>query len=336
MPACCASIDLSCFHVWYGQGDESIYFSALHPMTDIAASYEYCRTLTRTHARTFYFASHVLSPSKRQACYAVYAFCRYVDDLVDVAVERDGVTPQGARLLVERWRTALQDVYDGTPPAAVAGSDLDVHHILTAWADTLTKYRIPRHLPDELVEGVLMDTVVDRFATFADLRVYCYKVASVVGLMTSEIFGYDDASCLDDAVELGIAMQLTNIIRDVKEDADRGRIYLPQDMMARHGVSEADVLAHRMTPQLKDLLHELMVIADAAYDRADRGILHLQADSRLTVQLMSTNYRRILRAVERMDLNVFAGRARTTTFEKLLGIPRAWLALRQNISRRRT
>lgn len=316
-----------------GRGPETIYFSIQH-MQDISSSYQYCRDLTRTHARTFYFASHVLPKAKRDACYTVYAFCRYVDDLVDVAVERDNVTPQDARLLVERWQQALRDVYDGKPPGNVDGSDLDVHPILTAWADTLTKYRIPRHLPDELVEGVLMDTVVDRFATMDDLRVYCYKVASVVGLMTSEIFGYDNEQCLEQAVELGIAMQLTNIIRDVKEDADRGRIYLPQSMMQEFGVSEADVLAHRFTPELAALLRHLIAMADEAYDIADLGILHLEPDSRLTVQLMSTNYRGILRAVERLDLNVFRARARTTTLQKLMGIPRAWWRLRRSVNRR--
>lgn len=303
-------------------------------MHDVSSSYQYCRELTRRHARTFYFASHVLPERKRDACYAVYAFCRYVDDLVDVAVERDHVTPQDARLLVERWRNALQSVYDGT---VVSSGDpsLDVHPILVAWGDTLTRYRIPRHLPDELVEGVLMDTLVDRFATLDDLRVYCYKVASVVGLMTSEIFGYDDPSCLDDAVHLGIAMQLTNIIRDVKEDAERGRIYLPQDMMERYGVLEQDILEHRFTPALSALLKELVAIADEAYDRADKGILHLEADSRLTVQLMSTNYRRILRAVERLHMNVFTARARTTSVEKIVGIARSWWILRRNLSRTR-
>lgn len=303
-------------------------------MQDIAQAYTYCRELTRRHARTFYFASHTLSPVKRDACYAVYAFCRYVDDLVDVAVERDHVTPADARVLVERWRVAINDVYDGKVPASVDNSSLDVHPILLAWGDTIAHYHIPRHLPEELIEGVLMDTTVTRFATMDDLRVYCYKVASVVGLMTSEIFGYDDPACLDQAIELGIAMQLTNIIRDVREDADRGRIYLPQDMMQRYGVSEADVLAHRMTPQLRALLRELITIADTCYDRADVGIQHLEADSRLTVQLMSTNYRGILRAVERLGLEVFSGRARTTTLEKLIGIPRAWLALRGNATRR--
>jgi phytoene synthase len=302
-------------------------------MQDIASSYQYCRELTRTHARTFYFASHVLPRAKRDACYTVYAFCRYVDDLVDVAVERDNVTPQDARILVERWQAALRDVYDGKQPGNVDGSDLEVHPILTAWADTLSRYRIPRHLPDELVEGVLMDTVVDRFATMEDLRVYCYKVASVVGLMTSEIFGYDDPACLEQAIDLGIAMQLTNIIRDVKEDADRGRIYLPQSMMQEFGVREEDVLAHSFTPELAALLRALVALADHAYDTADLGILHLNADSRLTVQLMSTNYRQILRAVERLDMNVFRSRARTTTLQKLAGIPRAWWTLRRSASR---
>mgnify|MGYP002861106592 CR=1 FL=1 len=291
------------------------------------AAYAVCKSITFTHAKTFAFASHFIPREKRNACYAVYAFCRYVDDLVDVAMERGSVTRDDAVRLVEQWHRDLDAVYTGA--ATEEGADPTRAAILIAWEDTLTRYRIPRHLPDELIEGVLMDVSINRFATFEDLTEYCYKVASVVGLMVSEIFGYASADALPRAVDLGIAMQLTNIIRDVKEDADRGRIYLAGTDLVAFGVSEDDVLAHRYTPQMRALLREYVRRADAYYTSADVGIDLLDRDSRITVWLMSMNYRRILRAVESMNYDVFQRRASTSLTTKLLALPKAWLAVRR-------
>ncbi len=293
---------------------------------DVEHDYEVCRQVTFTHAKTFYFASHFIPRKKRAACYAVYAFCRYVDDIVDVAMEQGHVTRDDACRLVEQWRTAVGQLYDG---ATTSSSSEVSHHVLRAWEHTLQQYHIPRHLPEELIEGVLMDTEVSRFATFDDLREYCYKVASVVGLMTSEIFQYSSAEAIPHAIDLGIAMQLTNIIRDVKEDAVRGRIYLPQDELAAYGVSEADVLASRWSENMHRLMQFQVERAHAYYDSADCGIAYLEPDSRLTVQLMSTNYRNILTVVERADFNVFQGRASTSLWQKVSTIPTAWWKVRQ-------
>jgi phytoene synthase len=293
----------------------------------IDEAYATCRTITFTHAKTFAFASHFIPASKRNACYAVYAFCRYVDDLVDVAMERGNVTRDDAVRLVAQWHHDLDTVYAGG--GAATETDPTRSAILLAWEDTLSRYHIPRNLPDELIEGVLMDVSINRFATFDALTEYCYKVASVVGLMTSEIFGYASPDALPRAVDLGIAMQLTNIIRDVKEDADRGRIYLAGEDLAAYGVSEEDVLAHRWTPAMRELIREYVRRADAFYASAEPGIAMLDPDSRLTVMLMHRNYRRILRVVEGMDHNVFRGRARTSLVTKLLAVPTAWLAARR-------
>jgi len=293
---------------------------------DARAAYEYCRQLTFTHAKTFYFASHFIPKEKRNACYAVYAFCRYVDDLIDVAVENGDVTPSDAQRIVEQWKSAIQNVYNGHTAA---------HPIVVAWEDTLRQFAIPRHLPEELIEGVLMDTHVSRFNTFEELRVYCYKVASVVGLMTSEIFGYSSKQALEHAIDLGIAMQLTNIIRDVREDAQRGRIYLPLNELQKFGVDENDVLSLTMSRQLRDLIEAYVQIADSYYDRADAGIPFLEKDSRLTVTLMSVNYRRILHEVRRADYDVMRGRARTSIARKIGSIPFAWFRVQWNALRER-
>jgi phytoene synthase len=197
--------------------------------------------------------------------------------------------------------------------------------VMMAWADTLNSYKIPGNLPEELIEGVLMDTYLDRFETFDDLYTYCYKVASVVGLMTSEIFHYSDPDALKHAIDLGIAMQLTNICRDIAEDADRGRVYLPQEELKRFNVSETDILQKKFTPEFQQLMKFQVERANTYYDSADIGIAYLDDDSKLTVQLMSTNYRRILNKLVSMNYNPFIERAHLTFSEKLLAVPRAYL-----------
>ncbi len=295
---------------------------------DVAHAYAFCKDMTRTHAKTFYFASHTLPLPKRNACFAVYAFCRYVDDLVDVALERGDLTSVDAVSLVQSWNHALDALYKGHRITLRDGTD--ANNILIAWQDTLSKFRIPSNLPGELIEGVLMDTSVSRFATFTELYDYSYKVASVVGLMTTEIFGYSDSSALREAIDLGIAMQLTNIIRDVKEDAQRGRIYLPLDELARFGVSEHDVLEYRNGTAMRELLKYQCERARHYYRRADAGIPKLEADSRTTVYLMSMNYEKILDEVERRSYDVFSKRVSTSIFTKLSSFPKAWWFARRS------
>lgn len=299
------------------------------PTPDIDAAYEVCRQVTFTHAKTFYFASHFIPPVKRKACYAVYAFCRYVDDIVDVAMERGDVTREDAVRLVEQWRSEVGRLYETDASAPFSEESKVSRAVLRAWEDTLERYHIPRHLPEELIEGVLMDTTITRFDTFDALREYCYKVASTVGLMTSEIFQYSSNEAIPHAIDLGIAMQLTNIIRDVKEDAERGRIYLPKEELDRFGVSEDEVLQHQWSDRFRSLILFQVERADRYYDSADNGIPYLDADSRLTVQLMSTNYRKILRVVEGMDYQIFRRRASTSLAQKLASIPTAWMAVRR-------
>ncbi len=286
----------------------------------IDEAYATCRKVTLTFAKTFYFASIFLPKPKRNACYAVYAFCRYVDDLVDSHVRGNGgVVDAGA---VERaicqWRAALDRVYDG---------DAADTPVMIAWADTLGRYSIPRNLPEELIEGVMTDlrpTV--RFETFDQLREYCYKVASVVGLMTSEIFGYADPGALPHAIDLGIAMQLTNILRDIGEDYRGGRIYLPTVELERFGVRQEEIARGQVTGHFVEMMEFQIERAHRYYDSADLGIQMLEPDSRLTVTLMSHNYRRILDAIRRNRHDVFTRRAAVPLHRKLMTIPQLWLA----------
>lgn len=286
----------------------------------IPEAYEHCRDVTARFARTFYFASRFLGAEKRKACYAVYAFCRYVDDLADEHAG-EGMKNDDLRRVteeaIEEWRGDLQRVYDG--------QEMTVPE-LVAWADLLGTYDISRELPEKLIEGCLSDLRGSvRYDTFDELYNYCYKVASVVGLMTSEIFGTNDPRARERAIDLGIAMQLTNILRDVAEDARNDRIYLPREELAAAGITEAQILREEFSPAFGALIKEQIARARSYYVSADEGIEMLEPDSRLTVRLMSRNYGRILEVIEEQDYNVFAGRAVVPMRRKLLSIPQLWI-----------
>ncbi len=287
----------------------------------IAEAYKHCRKITLRYAKTFYFASIFLPAPKRNACYAVYAFCRYIDDLVDTSTAA-GAKPNRTTIdrTIAEWQRRLDHVYAG---------DLVDDAVMIAWGDTLQQFKIDRHLPSQLVEGVMTDLRPSvRFDTFDELRSYCYKVASVVGLMTSAIFGYTDARAKEHAIDLGIAMQLTNILRDVGEDYQNGRIYIPREDLERFGLDERNIASHRVCPRFRDLMCFQVARAHNHYERADRGIPMLDRDSRLTVTLMSHNYRRILTVIEHNGYDVYSSRASVPLHRKLMAIPTLWYAMR--------
>lgn len=291
------------------------------PPVDLRAAYEHCRAVTMQHAKTFYFASIFLAKRKREACYAVYAFCRYVDDLVDCEAAKGEVDDEAVTVALARWRSALDAAHVGT---------VEARPDIVAWVDTMERYSIDRALPELLIEGVMSDMRPSvRYATFDELYDYCYKVASVVGLMTSEIFGYSNRAALDYAVDLGIAMQLTNILRDVGEDLANNRIYLPAEELDRYGVDEHELRQGRATSAVQQLLRFQIDRARGYYARADRGIAMLERDSRLTVALMSTNYRRILDAIEGNRYDVFSRRASIPLYRKLVSVPTLWYRTRK-------
>ena len=298
--------------------------------TETAGSaYEHCRRVTLQHAKTFYFASRFLSREKRAACYAVYAFCRYMDDLIDTNVaHNDGIVDRATiDRTIEQWERELDRVYLGLDTESSGESDCAP--VMRAWADTLERYSISRALPGELIEGVMMDLQSPvRYDTFEELRDYCYKVASVVGLMTSEIFGYSDPAALGHAVDLGIAMQLTNILRDIGEDAAVDRIYIPREELERFGIDECGLKQGRVCSGFRRMMRFQIDRAHAYYDSADRGIPMLELDSRLTVTLMSHNYRRILPAIEQLGFDVFSRRASIPLHRKLLSVPVLWYSVR--------
>ena len=263
-----------------------------------------CRRITRRYAKTFFFASHCLPRSTRAHAYAVYGFCRWADDGVDNA--RD-LAEAGERLAGAR--RALDLAYSAEPAIPFG---------LLAFRATVQARSIPRELFDDLLDGMGMDLDVTRYPDFPSLERYCYRVAGVVGLMMAHIFGVRDRRCLPNAVALGIAMQLTNILRDVAEDLGRGRIYLPQDELAAFGVTEAQLAAGRVDARFLDLLRFQIARARRYYAEAEPGIPDLVGPtSRLTVRLMGRLYAGILDAIERLDGDVFRERAHVPTARKL-------------------
>jgi phytoene synthase len=271
----------------------------------LVESYAVCRELARVNGKSFYFASHALPPGRRLATYALYAFCRTADDLVDRAV--DEPREQVALALAEQVVT-LSGVYRGEVPA---------HGIWPALADTIQRYRIPEEYLLALLEGVSMDLTATRYETFAELQGYCYKVASVVGLMMCHVFGYRDTRALAYAEKMGLAMQLTNILRDVAEDLRMGRVYLPAEELAIFGLSERDLQAGTMDGRFQDFMRFQIARARRLYAEAHAGIHLLSPLSRLTAHLMGRVYAGILTAIEQAGYDVFRRRVYLDTPEKL-------------------
>lgn len=287
----------------------------------LRASYSICRAITREHAKTFYMATRFLPYHKQRSIFAIYGLCRYLDDLVD---EGEDLIRQeklsSAELLdkLEMFKVKLISTFQGLE------SDSPV---LYAFSDVLGRHEIPIELPLALLEGVRSDLVKNRYENFEELYDYSYKVASVVGLMTSEVFGYDNEEALSYAVDLGIAMQLTNILRDIGEDVDRNRIYLPREDLLRFDVSEEEILNRVMSDRFLSLIQFQIDRAREYYNRADYGIQMLHKDSRLPVLLARENYSRILDKIEESGYNVFHERAYLTSGEKFSILPKAILKL---------
>ncbi|MDB5349906.1 MAG: Phytoene synthase [Planctomycetota bacterium] len=262
---------------------------------ETAGGVRICRRITRHHAKTFYFASQCLPHQVRAHAYAVYGFCRWADDGVDCASDA-----AEAERRLQFAREALDTAYGHG--AAAPG--------LLAFRKTVRERGIPRNLFDALLDGMKMDLSVTRYEDFAALDLYCYRVAGVVGLMMTHVFGFRHDRCLPRAVALGTAMQLTNILRDVREDFERGRIYLPRDEMARFGVTERQIAEGRMDDRFRDFARFQVDRARRLYDEAEDGVRDLIGDaSRLTVRVMGRMYGGILQEIERRDGDVFRSRA---------------------------
>jgi len=265
--------------------------------------YRHCRDIARTNSKTFYLSSLFLAPEKRRAVWAVYAFCRTADDIVDQ------VTPATERLAaIGYWERALLAAYDGRAD----------DRIMVALYDAIGRFDIPLRPALDLLRGARLDITVRRYATYDDLREYCYLVASTVGLLTSPILGYTIEAALDYGVALGRAMQMTNILRDVGEDARMGRIYLPLDEMQRFGYSETSLFEEVVDDAFVALMKFQIDRVRRLYAEAEPGIAMLAPESRYTVRLALTLYRQILRSIEANRYDVYSKRAYVPFRSKML------------------
>lgn len=261
--------------------------------------YRAAAAATAEGSKSFYFATRFFPPDLARAAHAVYWFCRTTDDLVDEAPSK----AQGKKALDE-WQGHVLAGFAGEPQR---------NPVLRAFFDTAAQYKIPREHALELIEGVRMDLDQTRYATFDDLRVFCYRVASTVGLMMSAVIGFRDptleAAALPRAIDLGIAMQLTNILRDVGADLAMGRIYLPAVEMARFGYDEDRLRAGVRDEAFRALMEFQIARARSYYAAAEPGIVMLNPRGSFAVKVASDVYCRILNAIEQNDYDVFARRA---------------------------
>ncbi|NOK61958.1 MAG: phytoene/squalene synthase family protein [Chloroflexi bacterium AL-W] len=260
-----------------------------------------CRAITRQHAKTFYLGSLFLSKQQRAAAGAVYAVCRNGDDLAEEP-HFGHVTQR--RALIEAWWQDIQAAYDGTPSN---------HPIWIALAWAVTTYDIPLEAFEELYLGFQMDLQRHTFATMADLELYCQRVADVVGLMIAPICGYDGGEeTLTHALQLGCAMQLTNILRDVGENLQRGRLYLPTECFIQHNLDRSMLERGEVTPEYQVLLRELIALARSWYHEADKGIAHLHQPGKLAIAIAAHTYADILTTLEHNQYDNLSRRAFVT------------------------
>jgi len=275
---------------------------------------QYCQDKTAKSGSSFYYSFIFLPPPQRRAITALYAFCREVDDIVDA----DG-DPQVARTKLQWWRSELERLFD----------DQAQHPVTRALTPVIAQFDLPQAYFMEIIDGMEMDLEKNRYDSFKELSLYCYRVASVVGLLSATIFGYRDRHTLKYAHDLGTAFQLTNIIRDVHEDAARNRIYLPLDELARFGVSEADIFARNESSAFGQLMQFQSERAQQYYDRAFSQLPDLDRYAQRCGIIMAAIYRTTLDEVARDGFHVLTRRVSLTPIRKL------WLAWKTHWQLRR-
>ena len=273
---------------------------------ELERSYAYCRSVARRRAKNFYYSFLLLPREKREAMCAIYAFMRYSDDLSD--------DPGASQESLDRWRAALD--------RALAG-DCSGHPALPAFHDTVARYRIPAEYFHDLIDGVSSDLEPRRVETFEELYRYCYQVASVVGLTTVHVFEYNSPEALRLAEKCGVAFQLTNILRDLREDAGRGRVYLPAEDLRRFKVRAEDFRDGGISAEFRELLQFEAARARAYYDESAPLVDMVQARCRPALWALIEIYSRLLRKIEQSGFDVLSRRVALSWWEKLGIVARA-------------
>lgn len=279
--------------------------------TELDKAYDLCRRITKSEAKNFYYAFRTLPHRKRRAIYAAYAFFRRVDDVVD-----GDASPDVKRRQLDEARTLLDPGKDGPDP------------VLVALKHAIDEHSIPVDYFEDFVDGMEMDLVQTRYRNFEELRRYCYGAASAAGLISIAVFGYTDTKAEEYAVDLGIAMQLTNILRDLGEDAGRDRIYIPADEMEEYGYSESDLLSGVTNDAFRELMGFQVERARQFFASGRRLIPLVSADSRACPSALAEVYGAILDRIESSEYDVFSRRIGLSPVEKLLLVARLWATSR--------
>ncbi|KAK8954375.1 hypothetical protein KSP39_PZI002942 [Platanthera zijinensis] len=280
-------------------------------------AYDRCGEVCAEYAKTFYLGTMLMTPERRKAIWAIYVWCRRTDELVD-GPNSSHTTPTA----LDRWERRLNDLFEGRP--------YDMFD--AALSDTLAKFPIDIQPFKDMIEGMRQDLMKSTYASFDELYQYCYYVAGTVGLMSVPVMGIapeskaSTASIYNASLALGIANQLTNILRDVGEDASRGRIYLPQDELVSAGLSQNDIFEMRVTDKWRSFMKGQILRARMYFDEAEKGIAELDSASRWPVSASLMLYRQILDAIEENDYNNFTKRAYVGRAKKFFSLPQSYVS----------
>jgi len=280
------------------------FFSYWAGDVSLRKAYRQAEKITAQHSKSFYVASALLPEEKRCAVRALYAFCRTVDDIVDESSDAE----RGVQL--DYWRRMVET-------ASFPDNDL----VAAAWADTLTRYHIPRHYALQLIDGVARDLLQSRYQTFEELTTYCYSVASTVGLMSMYIVGFKNNDAVPYAIKLGVALQMTNILRDVGEDYQNGRLYLPREELVFYGIRESEIAEGRITDNWLAFMKFQIERTRQLYEESWAGVKMLEREGQLAVGAASVLYQGILDEIEKKDYNVFNRRASISAWGNVSRIP---------------
>ena len=270
---------------------------------------EQSRRITKKSNSNFYYSFFSLPADKRKALYAIYALCRCLDDVVDKSANRLEASEE-----LLKWTTEIINMYKGNPS----------HPLTIDLKSYIDKYSIPQKYFFELIKGVEMDLIKNRYETFDELHKYCYRVASIVGLICAEVFGYHNATTLGYAVDLGIALQLTNIMRDIKADALNGRIYIPIEDLRKFGYSEKDLLSSTYNQAFVELMRFEAERARSYYKRAVETLPKEDQRSMVAAEIMCAIYGQLLQDIERANYNVFLIHPQLSKVRKIIIAIKTW------------
>ena len=277
----------------------------------LSKAYAHADHITAAHSKSFYFASGLLPEEKRSAIRALYAFCRTVDDIVDLSSKKDG------DFELNYWRQVVR-----------TASFMENDQVAAAWVDTLARYQIPNHFALQLIDGVARDLHQTRYETFDELATYCYGVASTTGLMSMYIVGFTNNAAIPYAIKLGVALQITNILRDVGEDYRNGRLYLPREELAFYGLREDDIALSKVTDRWRQFMKFQIERSRQLYSDAWAGMKFLEPEGRLAIGAASVFYSGILDDIEVHDYDVFTRRAHISIWGKVSRIPSLWVKIK--------